>query len=176
MLEDINETFEQTFLVFSLERLEITLIAVRKRQIQVFAVIGLIVFVEFSVAEIPLRFAGNVLQRQMSGTLPENLLLTFGDIPGHRPVRAGKTFRVLLHQPLINPLGCMSLFALGLFILCQPFIDFNFEWIKLGKFGLRRRPGTALIPVIFSQVHPDGFTVPPRFLRDLCDRLAFFVI
>ena len=106
-------------------------------------------FIVFSVAEITLRFPGNVFQGQIAGSLAENLLFPLGDIPGYCPVRAAKTLFVFIRQPLINPPGCMSLLALGLFVLSQPGIDIRFERVQLGKLNPCQRPGLDLIPVLF---------------------------
>jgi len=118
----------------------------------------------------------DVLQGQIAGPMTVNLLFTFGNIPGYRPVRTGKVFFVFLRQPLINPLGRMSLLALGFFVLCQPGINITFERIQLGKFNLSQRTGLALIPVLFLKVRPHCFAIPPGFLRYLRDTFTLAVI
>jgi len=105
-----------------------------------------------------------VFQREISGSLAENLLFPFCDISGYGAVRAGKVSLVFLNQPVINPLGRMPLFPFGLFIFCQPCVDIRLERIQLGEFNLSHGSTPDIIPIFLVKVHPYRLSVTPGFL------------
>ena len=95
MLKDGKQSFQQTFHVFSIIKLEKTAVTVRETEYKIFCfIMEFSIFVEICCTEVCLCFTKSVFKGNVTNcSVKIKFLFSLFDIKGNQPVAAGKTIR-----------------------------------------------------------------------------------